>query len=440
EEILLDSTKVETNWSLRSIFRTPTLILSYLGGHFSRVMDSIIVLLLPILASTIYHYPPFQVGLITAGFTLAWAVSMPFTGKFSDRFGRKETIIVGLFVEGISIITLTFLSIFPAVLILSIVAGFGTALYYPSLPSITRDIVPIVKREQSIGLYRSTLDSGYFSGPLIAIGLVYAAQNLLLWNFNESTSQVLKLENMIKFPFLIIGSALCLISVLFIIFSKETRPGWVQSSQSIRHGYKVIEVFKTISKAFNEYLDNPDEQSCIDYLAEAKELEREADKLVFKVTQALYSSIRPAPDDYHFYKITDILDTAIGFSLRSLRKMILIPRKKLPESFATYLKKECDLLIQLITKTVDALEVVCIQPRSSHPIFTEVHSLENALDINSQEGLKNFIEEQGTLNSVEKLFVIQIIESLETSANTIEDAADVMKILGLKHQASHYSK
>ncbi|MHA1224901.1 MAG: DUF47 family protein, partial [Candidatus Heimdallarchaeaceae archaeon] len=76
----------------------------------------------------------------------------------------------------------------------------------------------------------------------------------------------------------------------------------------------------------------------------------------------------------------------------------------------------------------------------SHPIFTEVHSLENALDINSQEGLKNFIEEQGTLNSVEKLFVIQIIESLETSANTIEDAADVMKILGLKHQASHYSK
>jgi len=217
EELLLDSTKVETKWSLRNIVKTPTLILSYIAGHLSRIMDSLIVLLLPILVSSGYGFTALEVGLVTSGFTLAWAISMPFTGKLSDRFGRKEAIIVGLIVEGIALVWITFASKAEYVILLAIAAGIGTAIYYPSLPSITRDVVPIVKREQSFGIYRASLDSGYFTGPLIAMGLAFSATNLNLW------SDVV-LENQLKFPFLVVGIALGVIALSLIHISEPTRP------------------------------------------------------------------------------------------------------------------------------------------------------------------------------------------------------------------------
>ena len=179
-------------------------------------------------------------------------------------------------------------------------------------------------------------------------------------------------------------------------------------------------------------------ESCDELLLEAKELERDADRLVLKVTRALYGNVRPAPDDYHFYKITEILDSSIGFLLRSYRKLLLIPRNKLSDEFVKYLNNETDLLLQLIEKAVEALEVVCIQPFASHPIFNDVHQLENALDLNSHKGLTTIMKKTDKLNTVEILFLDQIVESLELSANTIEDAVDVMKIIGLKYQVSTF--
>jgi MFS family permease len=435
EEILLDSTKVESRWSFKNIFRTPTLILSYLAGHLSRIMDSIIVLLLPVLVSTVYGFQTWEVGLVTSGFTLAWALSMPFTGRISDRFGRKESIFIGLAVEGIALILITTTHSIVNVVLLSVAAGLGTSIYYPSLPSISRDVVPIVKREQSLGIYRASLDSGYVTGPLIAIGLAYAASNLTLWDYS-STTDALIIENMLKFPFLIFGGALCILSLLFIFLARETRPGWIQASQSLKHAYKVLEVFQRLSRAFTYYIEDSDIKKVENFIEDAKNLEREADVLVEEVTQALYANIRPAPDDYHFYKITDILDSSIGPSLRSLRKIVMIPNDRLPKSFIKYLKQECKLLVELITKAVEALEVVCIQPLASHPIFEAVGKIENSLDKNSLKGLTCIIEDSGKLNTVETLYIIQIIEALEISANGIEDAVDVMKILGLKHQVS----
>ncbi|MCE7743396.1 MAG: MFS transporter [Candidatus Heimdallarchaeota archaeon] len=436
EEILLDSTKVETKWRMRNILKTPTLLLSYLAGHFSRIMDSLIVLLLPILVSIEgYDFTLTEIGLVTSGFTLAWALSMPITGRISDRFGRKEAIIIGLLIEGVAIIVLTFTYNHVYIILLAILAGIGTAIYYPSLPSITRDVVPIVKREQSLGLYRASLDSGYFTGPLIAMGLTFSATKLNIWNNPEITDPIkIQLENQLKFPFLIIGIILGVIALSFLFLATETRPGWVQASISLKHSKKVRDFYSEIKKAFSSYIEGKDIDYCSEAIEDAKNIEREADDLVMKVTQALYGKIRPAPDDYHFYKIVDILDSSIGFTLRSIRKLILIPREKLPDSFIKYLRKEKKLLLEMISRTVDALEVVCIQPLASHPIFEDVHRLENKLDTNSQKGLAIATKDLGKLNAVESMYIIQIIEALEISANLIEDAVDVMKIIGLKYQ------
>ena len=434
EEILLDSTKVETRWSSRNILKTPTLLLSYLAGHFSRIMDSMIVLLLPILLTTAAYdnFSVTQIAFVTSGFTLAWALSMPITGRLSDRFGRKGAVIIGLIIEGASLIGITIVSSFALVLVLAILAGLGTSIYYPSLPSITRDVVPIVKREQSLGIYRASLDSGYFTGPLIAIGLVFAATDINLWGTNSN----LETANMLKFPFLIIGIVLGVLAISFLFLAIETRPGWIQASISLKHGNKVRDVFHTLEKAFEAYLSGDKKEKCAQLMMEAKEKEKEADNLVMEVTQTLYGNVRAAPDDYHFFKITDILDSTIGHLLRSLRKLILIPQNKMSDNFISYMKKECKLLTQLIDKSIEALEVVCIQPLSSHPIFEEVHKIEHELDTNSHQGLSNVITDSEKMTATESLFMVQIIEALEVAANLIEDAVDIMKIIGLKYQVS----
>jgi len=432
EEILLDSTKVETQWRLRNIVRTPTLLLTYLAGHFSRIMDSLIVLLLPIMLFKSYNFDYIEIGLVLSAFTLAWSISMPLTGRFSDKFGRKETIIFGLFIEGLALGLVTIANSFTIVLILMIVAGIGTAVYYPSLPSITRDVVPIVKREQSLGIYRASLDSGYFTGPLIAIGLVFSASSLSIWGPVTGNN----INNMLKFPFLVISIILGILAISFLIFATETRPGWIQASISLKHGKKVRDSFRMLKQAFDSYVEGESPEACNDLLAEAKDLEREADKLVMKVTRALYGSVRPAPDDYHFYKITEILDSSIGFTLRSYRKLLLISRNNLSDEFIDYLNDETDLLLQLITKATEVLEVVCIQPLASHPIFDDVHKLETALDKNSHRGLAAIMKKTDSLSTIEILFLYHIVESLEFSSNTIEDAVDVMQIIGLKYQIS----
>jgi len=252
DSILLDTTKVESRWSMKNVFRTPTLVLANLGGYISRITDSIIVLILPLLLSSVYGFESVQIGIITSVFTLAWSLSMPFSGRLSDRIGRKTPMISGLIIAGISILLIAFTSSFGTIVLLSFIAGIGTSLYYPALPSITKDVVPIIKREKSIGLYRSSLDSGYFTGPLLVMGLAYLVVKVEKLQFLDSTLA----GNIFKFPFLVSGSLLILLSGTFLLLAIETRPGWVQASHSLKHAQKVRKTIHILSDSFLAYLNN----------------------------------------------------------------------------------------------------------------------------------------------------------------------------------------
>jgi len=144
--------------------------------------------------------------------------------------------------------------------------------------------------------------------------------------------------------------------------------------------------------------------------------------------------ISPADGSLHFLH-TPALPLYFFFKeVRISRKLLMIPREKIPKKFIEYLEVESDLLIKMISKAVNVLEIVCIQPLASHPIFEEVHNLENKLDLNSHKGLALITKDSGHLNPVEVLYLIQTVEALEQAANHIEDAVDVMKIIGLKYQ------
>lgn len=427
EEVLLDSSKVEHEWTLSNIFKTPTLLTSYIGAHLSRIKDSLLVLIFPVLLYTVYNFRAVEVGTATSVFTLAWSLSMPLTGRISDKTGRKIPIFIGLILEGLGIILISFTSSFGLIVIFAFIAGVGTSFYYPVFPSIAKDVAPIIKREQVIGIYRAALDSGYFTGPILILLLMFIGGR---W---EPILTVFPEGAILKLPFLVIGILLIFLAFLFLFLAIETRPGWVQTSYTLSHANKVKTAFYEIRASVIAYLDNDLETFAIKRQT-AKEREREADELVLTISNVMYSSARAAPDDYQFYKIADTLDSSIGYLLRSVRKLQLIPLANLPEMYKKYLIDELDLLVEMMEKTYEALEVTIIQPMTSHPIFQIIHHYEHKLDNLAQNTLENFIPlSQECDSAIEVLFLTEIISYLEKAANILEDVADIMKILGMKH-------
>jgi len=84
----------------------PTVILTCLNGHISKMVDGIIVLFLPLILSSITYGYGFSIratGLITGVFTLSWAVIMPLAGNISDKIGRRLPAFLGLVIEAVAI-------------------------------------------------------------------------------------------------------------------------------------------------------------------------------------------------------------------------------------------------------------------------------------------------------------------------------------------------
>ncbi len=428
EEVLLDSSKVEHEWTVSNIFKTPTLPLTYLGVHFSRIKDSLLVLLFPVLLFIVYDFNALQIGTATSVFSMVWSLSMPLTGKFSDTIGRKKPIFVGLFLDGLGILFMSLTSSFGLIIFSSFLAGLGTAFYYPSFHSITKDVVPIVKQGQAISIYRVALDSGYIMGPFIIVLLIILGGR---WN---ALGTIFSTGGILKLPFLVIGISLIIIGFLYLSMATETKPGWVQTEFTLKHASTIESIFHDINEAITAYI-NEDTEHFNTKIKTAKEKENKADQLVKQILDAMYNRVRPAPDDYQFYRLAEALDSSVTYLFKAVRKLELIQPSNLTEVYKDYLKEELGMLVEIVHRTNEALEVTIIQPMMNHPIYYAISKLEKSLDIHKQETLKKFVPVKHD-NPVQSLLLIQIISRLEEVANNLEYASKVMRILGMKHSVA----
>ena len=109
-----------------------------------------------------------QIGILAATYPAVWSVSQLVTGALSDRIGRKQLIVWGMWVQaaGIAVIALAqgFLGFLAGVLLL----GIGTAMVYPTLLAAIGDVAHPSWRATSVGVYRLWRDLGYAIGALLA--------------------------------------------------------------------------------------------------------------------------------------------------------------------------------------------------------------------------------------------------------------------------------
>lgn len=112
-----------------------------------------------------------RIGIIKAVYPMVWGITQVVTGPLSDRWGRKELIVGGMWVQAGGLILTAVSSAFSGWMVASVLLGLGTAMVYPSLIAAVSDAAHPSWRARSLSVYRFWRDLGYAIGALSA-GLI----------------------------------------------------------------------------------------------------------------------------------------------------------------------------------------------------------------------------------------------------------------------------
>jgi MFS family permease len=109
-----------------------------------------------------------QIGLLAGIYPGVWSVTQLATGALSDRVGRKQLIVGGMWLQALAIALVPLIHGFVIWALLMALLGVGTALVYPTLLASVADVAHPTWRATSVGVYRLWRDSGYVVGALLA--------------------------------------------------------------------------------------------------------------------------------------------------------------------------------------------------------------------------------------------------------------------------------
>lgn len=167
----LDATKNTGTPALKNVFAETSWLNKNLGsvtqaGLINNLNDAMIWGILPVLLSH-RGYTFEDIGIITAIYPAVWGLGQLLTGRLSDIYCKKDLLVVGMLLQGIAIVLLTYADNMIHYIIISVVLGIGTAIVYPTfLSSIAENTTP-QQRAKSLGVFRFWRDLGYVFGALL---------------------------------------------------------------------------------------------------------------------------------------------------------------------------------------------------------------------------------------------------------------------------------
>jgi MFS family permease len=113
-----------------------------------------------------------EIGAIMGIQVISMLLTKPFMGRFSDRKGRKPSIIVGLLAGSVVILLMPF-SVDPILLgMLSVLFGITVAMVTASTSALVCEIAGCSAHGSAIGVLSSIMDVGHSLGPLITGAVV----------------------------------------------------------------------------------------------------------------------------------------------------------------------------------------------------------------------------------------------------------------------------
>lgn len=104
-------------------------------------------------------------GYLIAAFSTAQLFSSPVTGIFTDRFGRKIMIVIGLVLFAVSEFLFAIGSAFFLLLISRIIGGISAACIMPAVTAFITDITTLEDRPKALGYLSASINAGFIIGP-----------------------------------------------------------------------------------------------------------------------------------------------------------------------------------------------------------------------------------------------------------------------------------
>jgi MFS family permease len=109
--------------------------------------------------------------LILGLWTLAAAISRPFSGKIADNFGRKTPIYIGVIVSVLVSFAYPFFLSVSGFLLLRFLHGFSTGFQPTGATALVADIIPAEKRGEAMGIFSLTISVGYGLGQYFSTAI-----------------------------------------------------------------------------------------------------------------------------------------------------------------------------------------------------------------------------------------------------------------------------
>ena len=162
-----NTSKSLQNVFIETTFKNKNLSAITQAGLVNNLNDGMIWGLLPILLFDL-KFDTKTIGIIAAVYPTVWGIGQLFTGKMSDLYSKKKMLFWGMFLQGIAIITILYVSTFYGLLFLAAILGFGTALVYPTFLSAIASTTTPTQRAESIGVFRLWRDLGYAIGAILS--------------------------------------------------------------------------------------------------------------------------------------------------------------------------------------------------------------------------------------------------------------------------------
>jgi MFS family permease len=110
-------------------------------------------------------------GTIVAVYPAVWGIGQLFTGRLADTYCKRTLLFLGMFMQGVALLTMAWADSFAGFVALSSLLGIGTAVVYPTFLAAISDDTHPDQRPKSLGIFRLWRDLGYAIGAVLT-GLI----------------------------------------------------------------------------------------------------------------------------------------------------------------------------------------------------------------------------------------------------------------------------
>ena len=111
--------------------------------------------------------PVKHLDFLIAMFSFSQFIFSPLAGDLSDKHGRKNLIIVGLIIFGLSQLTFGFSTELWMLYVSRFFSGLGSAFLVPPMMAFVADITTFEERGKGMGLLGASMSLGFMIGPAI---------------------------------------------------------------------------------------------------------------------------------------------------------------------------------------------------------------------------------------------------------------------------------